>query len=433
MLAFPTICRIGGDINLPPQKALPRFWINLIFLNLIVAFAFLFWPKKTQGSILKKIDWCFMGLVGIFLCALPPIFSGDLHEYIMRGRILGVYHENPYLAPRVYSGDLFYELSTWVRIVKLPENYGPGWSLLQWIAPAIAGNSYFCNIFLFKMMLFGFYAASVWLLGRVCYQANLRHGEYLTAFFALNPILVSNILIDGHNDIVMVFWCLLAIYLHLRDFFYPAIAAATMAVLIKFTAIILLPPLLIHYIKKHEIRSTFGVFKATLISLVLFFGISVLLYAPFWVGPKTLIYFSNAGGWFTSSSVPYAVRFMLGKAGLSLSESVITKIFFGFFMVNCILALCWMTTKKADVKVLFRTVSWMFVAMNLSYTITFYGHHLIWALPFLVLSEFPIALGWALFYSIPGLFFYFKRISALYLMALSAYGGLLAWTRLQKK
>ena len=433
MALFPLICRYCGDGNLPPQKAFARFWINLIFLNLLLAYGLFFYGKNKTKAV-SKAEWGLFILVGLFLCALPPIFSGDLHEYLMRGRILGVYHENPYLVPKDYPADPFYALTVWVGLHKLPENYGPAWAVLQCIMPTIFQASYWASVFFFKLMLFVFLVGSVWFFHQIARIVWPEHARWMTPLFALNPNLIDHIIVDGHNDIVMVFLILCSFYFLLKNRYYRAVAAATLAVLIKFTAVIFLPVMGIYYFRRQAVRTVGSFFKLVIGSAALFLLICFVFYYPFWIGMSTLSYFSKFSDWFATNSVPYAVHAALNRLGIPVSE-LLTKRFFNlFFVVNCLAALGWFWLRKeTDAKGLCRTVTWMFMAMFLTYTIPFYGHHLLWMLPFLILSGFPAPLLYCVLFAAAGIFFYFKRLSFLFLISIIFYGLYLAFLHFRRK
>ena len=421
MMLFPLICRYCGDGNLPPQKAFARFWINLIFLNLLLAYG-LFFIGKNKAVVVSRSEWILFIVVGIFLCALPPIFSGDLHDYLMRGRILGVYHENPYRVPRDYPHDLFYSLSTWVRVYQLPENYGPVWSSVQWIAPTLFRDSYFGSLFFFKLILFGFLAGCVFIFSRICRLVAPEHAVWMVPLFALNPNLIDHILVDGHNEIVMVFWIIAALYLSLKNKYFWTVIAATLAVLVKFTPVILLPAFGIYAFRSQTAQSPRALIKLVLKTVVIFVVVGVIFYWPFWMGPSTLSYFSKFSDWFYSNSVPYAIHRLIGRLGVALPEIAVKHFFMVFFGLNCLWALAWLwLQKKQDARSLCRAVTWMFMAMYISYAIPFYGHHLLWMLPFLILAQFPAPFLCLILFAATGVFFYFKRMSVLFMISLAVY------------
>lgn len=428
MLFFTWACRLAGDSNLPPQKPLARLIINAIFA-LVLLFYFLLIREKEL--VIPPIWWLIFFLVGVCLCTMPPVFSGDLHEYLMRGRILGVYHENPYLPPRAHPEDLYYGLTVWVRLHKLPENYGPAWAVIQWIMPTIFGANYFAGIFSFKLLLLGFMVGSAVLFFQIARKICPGRENAMTALFALNPNLIDHFLVDGHNDIVMVFGMLLAFYWLLNGRSVFSVAGVTLSVLVKFTAGVMLPVIAILRFKRSP-GSIREIVIFSLKALGVFAGISLVFYLPFWTGWGTLKYFRTFHEWFATNSIPYAVWEVLGKIGWPVPEERLKLFFVFLFAVNFITGLTWLFLRKEDFfRGAARTVSWIFVSMYISYTIPFYGHHLSWAFPFMILSEFPAVKLWVMLYTSAGMFFYFKRLSFLFLISAAAYSAFVLWRRVQ--
>lgn len=429
MTLFSQICQWAGDENLPPQKPAARLWINAIYLLVFASYVWLL--RRREGFSLAKRHWAALIFSGLLLCSMSPIFSGDLHEYLMRGRILGVYRENPYLVPHDYPSDFFYSLTVWVGLHKIPENYGPLWTLIGAVMPALFKNSYVLSVFFFKLLLFGFLAGSALLFRAIARTVSPANADWLTALFALNPNMLSHILIDGHNDIVMVFLMLGAFLMTLKGRDTASAALLTLAVLIKFTSVMLLPVLVIWALKSGRYKT--GDAKAAyLISVVaVLAALTTAFYLPFWVGPQTIGYFSKFGDWFASNSVPFAVHAGLGRIGLHLPVPLMKLFFNAFFALNVAGALAWLARRKtADGRSASAAIAWIFLAMYASYTIPFYGHHLLWAFGFMLLAEWPAPLLWSVLYAGVGVFFYFKRPSVLFLGAAAAYSAFLAKRRL---
>ena len=255
----------------------------------------------------------------------------------------------------------------------------------------------------------------------------------MTALFALNPNMISHTLIDGHNDIVMVFWMLSAFYFIQSKEFLWAASAATFATLTKFTSVVLLPVLSAAIFLDAQM-TTGKKIKLVTAAAGIFIALTVLFYKPFWVGMQTVGYFATFSTWFASNSVPYAVSALLARAGLVLPNASVKNFFNLFFAVNSALALLWLARRKErSLRDVARVIAWMFVAMYLSYTIPFYGHHLLWAFPFLILADLPKPLVWTTLYTAAGLFFYFKRLSVLFMAALALYGCFLIYERTRRR
>lgn len=422
---FPFICQLAQDQNLPPLNPSARLAINLILLNLGAAYVWLICPKKDMT--VPNVFWLYFFLVGLAICAVPPVFSGDLYEYLMRGRILGVYHQNPYAhASGEFPQDPLFPFSVWNHT---PENYGPAWVLIQWIMPTFFGGVVSMAVAMHKMLMLGFLSLSGLVFYRIANKIYPAKAIGLTQAFVLNPNLWVQHVLDGHNDIVMVFWMLLAAYLMLRAKWVFSTIAATLAVLVKFSSLFILPALFIATVRQHaeEEFKKKGIFflKQTVIVLLA----TVSLYLPFWIGGATFKYFLTFKEWFYSNSVPYAFHLLFVKLGVQIEPIYVKRFFILFFLGNAFSALLWLYLKRPyTAPLFFRAVAWIFLTLHASYAIPFYGNHLSWSIPFLILSGFPMSSLAVTLISLGGIFAYFKRLSFLYLIAILIYfSALILW------
>jgi len=78
------------DYNLTPLKIPVRYVILGIYF--IIFSAYLFWINDRRQKEDSPRAWLLFFLVEAGLCFICPVFSGDMMYYLMRGRILGVYH-----------------------------------------------------------------------------------------------------------------------------------------------------------------------------------------------------------------------------------------------------------------------------------------------------------------------------------------------------
>ena len=68
-----------------------------------------------------------------------PLLSNDIFKYVFDGRILAVYHENPFVrVPADYPDDRFYDLVYWKAVVNA---HGPLWRLLKQGVPRSAAKA----------------------------------------------------------------------------------------------------------------------------------------------------------------------------------------------------------------------------------------------------------------------------------------------------
>jgi hypothetical protein len=169
----------------------------------------------------------------------PIMLSTDVYAYALYGRVVTVYHANPYdLAPPVAHDDQFLRF---FGQDYLPSWYGPVWTLASAGLAKFGGGEVGLTVLLFRL--------TAVLAALVC-AALIRACLRLTApdratqgmvFFLWNPLLVIETGLSGHNDSVMLLFVLLAVWLHLRGWKTGAVIALTLSALVKFLTGMLVP------------------------------------------------------------------------------------------------------------------------------------------------------------------------------------------------
>jgi len=185
---------------------------------------------------LKKII-VFTIIATIF--AYPAALAFDIFNYMTTAKVVFFYQENPYIIyPIEFINDPYLEFT---RAVNKTALYGPFWILLTGI-PYFAGlGNFVLTMFSFKLLVAGFFVGTVILLNKLDKNAVL--------FFALNPLVIIETLVSSHNDIVMMFFALLAFYL-LRLNKLSSLMSFIASVMIKFSTVFLLPVFLLSIVGK---------------------------------------------------------------------------------------------------------------------------------------------------------------------------------------
>jgi hypothetical protein len=220
----------------------------------------------------------------LILIFMFPIGAADLFDYIVHGRILGVYGANPFLSSgNQFANDPFYPYMGWRD---WPSVYGPLWAFIGGTAARLAGDGVVANVLVFKLFIGAFFFASILVVADTLRRVAPDYALAGAVLLAWNPILLYETFGNGHNDIVMVFWILLAIWFITQRRFTMAILALIAGGLIKYAPLFLLPVaglLALRDLSGMRARLTFlivtGLSTAALV---------VLSYAPFWEGMQTL-------------------------------------------------------------------------------------------------------------------------------------------------
>ncbi len=187
-----------------------------------------------------RARWTVAALLAIHLAFLlsPPLQYTDVFNYVHYGRMGVLQGLNPYTVIPALSphGDASFALSNWRHLLS---PYGPAFTLFSYALVPLGVAGFFWTIKLAVAL------ASLGTLALVWRGAQLlgRSPASAVAFVGFNPIVLVWGLGADHNDSLMLFFAVLAVYLTLRTPAAPraAGAALVLAVFIKASAAVLLP------------------------------------------------------------------------------------------------------------------------------------------------------------------------------------------------
>jgi len=172
-------------------------YLSIIILLFVFNYVFVTKYKKLTFSPFKIAL-----IVGILLVFSFPFLSHDFFSYIFYTRILTFYHHNPYT---YLAGDFY--LDPWLRFTQWTGNnypYGPIYLLITAV-PSLLGFAKFApTFFLFKITTTVFYLLAVNFLQKL----NKRWA----IMFAINPLIIIEGLVNGHNDLIGVSLVIVGLY-----------------------------------------------------------------------------------------------------------------------------------------------------------------------------------------------------------------------------
>lgn len=201
----------------------------------------------------------------ILIFSYPAMLSYDIFNYVATSKVLFFYHENPYVVmPIEFVGDSLLAFTHAANKIAL---YGPLWIFLTGIPYLLGIGSFIVNLFALKLLAGAFYLATVFLVWKI--SKNIVP----VILFALNPLIIMETLISGHNDIVMIFLTLLSFFLLMQKKIFFGILFFTLSIFIKYTTIILIPVLLFviwRTIRKKEINWDNIFLSSSLLMLIAF-------------------------------------------------------------------------------------------------------------------------------------------------------------------
>lgn len=293
----------------------------VIFTALFVLYYTAYRLARRMRSTSFDVVLLFGALFSVTLIWVYPVGAADVFDYISLARILAVYDANPFIkAPADFPGDAFLPYVAWKHA---PAPYGPLWAWLSAAVTFVAGNSLFPNLVAFKLLTIAFYLASALMISAILgdLAPHLRLGG--TILFAWNPLVVYEVSVNAHNDIVMVFLLLTAVFLLQRDRKKLSITFLTLSYLVKYLTAALLPVFVVTMAKRTGgYRQRLGFLAATALIVI---GITGLMYAPFWSGLDTLG-ISRKEAMFTASLPTLALIITEPWVGSEMAYPVISRV-----------------------------------------------------------------------------------------------------------
>jgi alpha-1,6-mannosyltransferase len=159
----------------------------------------------------------FAGLFQLTLLLIPGVYSTDVFSYLAYAQLGGTYGLNPYLhSPSTLVNDPLVE-QIYAPWRALPSPYGPLWTTisveLSRLYRGLSLEQQLVTYELFTSLLHLINLGLVWLLLERCLPANWTRGARLTGFalFAWNPVILFELVGNGHNDGLMITFMLAAL------------------------------------------------------------------------------------------------------------------------------------------------------------------------------------------------------------------------------
>jgi hypothetical protein len=266
---------------------------TLIFLVLIFLMTF-FYIFFMNLALKKKLNLkVFTNIViftGVILSFSYVAFSNDLFNYIFDAKIITFYGENPYFKKALdFPGDPMLSFMHWTHRYY---PYGPIWLAVTVPLSFMGLQVFLLTYFLFKFLATVFYFGSVFLIYKINKRINPGFELLNTVFFALNPLVIIESLVSSHNDIAMVFFALLGIYMYMIRNKVLGIISVVISAAIKLPTAVLLLPMVINLLpinKKYKFEGERLTWVFVILSILgLFYAMTRLEIQPWyflWVLP----------------------------------------------------------------------------------------------------------------------------------------------------
>jgi hypothetical protein len=163
---------------------------TVFFLILLILFRLYLYFLKHPPKI-----WVIVVSACILIFSYPA-FTYDIFNYMTTAKVVYTYRENPYLVMPV---EIPNEPNlAFTRAANKVALYGPVWLFITAIPHYFGGGNVWATLFIYKLMNAAAY------LG-FCYFIFRQTKTYANVlFFALNPLVLIEVLMNAHNDIYMM-------------------------------------------------------------------------------------------------------------------------------------------------------------------------------------------------------------------------------------
>ena len=217
---------------------------TVIYIAIIVSFFILYMTTLRlvrERKVANKTVWQLIFTVGVILVfSYPAAFSYDFFNYLFTAKTVLVYHQNPYtVTPLGFAG-----IDPWTNFMRwthLTSAYTPLWIGIS-LVPYIAGLGYFILVlFAMKFMVAGFFLLAAYGLTKAVEHTEPKHSAYALAVFALNPLILVESLVSGHNDIVLAAFAMLSVWMYVSRTMYMSWLFLAFSIAAKLMTILLVP------------------------------------------------------------------------------------------------------------------------------------------------------------------------------------------------
>jgi hypothetical protein len=261
---------------------------------------FLIYQRALYFSAIQWLIWLVVLISGCIYLFTPGILGSDVFSYASYGRLVSVHSANPYfVSPSAFPHDPTYPFLYWRFTIS---SYGPLWTDVSALLTLVAGAEPFRLLIAFRVFAFAAHllntvlvAATLNAMGR-----SMRTVTLGMLLYAWNPLVLVESSLGAHNDVFVVTFILLGLWLcaraekrritQLRAYVLPLVAF-TLAALVKYITAPLIAIFIItlfvrtlRYGGEKQTRAAIAACINALVAWCICLSTMLALYTPFWIG-----------------------------------------------------------------------------------------------------------------------------------------------------
>lgn len=311
------------------EKMLNAILFSMLFTLLFLTYLIVI---KNHKRLKLKTMIILVIIASIMFGIIIPYTSTDVYSYIANGWSAAQYGENPYYTSTGEIVDktgqnepMFNKVANCWRYETVV--YGPLWTSICTGLSALSQGNIDIALVLFKLANLIVHLINCILIYKITRK------KLFVILYGLNPFILFEAISNVHNDIFIVLFILFAIYFTVRKKnLFLAVAFVAFATAIKYLAILILPFLVLYYVRKKEVKVRIGYCILCAVEYIAIIGALYLVYM------RDLNVFA---GLFMQQakynrSIFYVLYEYLGENITSIIQSVTLGIFAIFYIYVCI-------------------------------------------------------------------------------------------------
>ena len=236
--------------------------------------------EEDRATSARRVIWGSAAVFCLCLLFLYPLTAQDVFLYMTRGRILVVHRANPMRWP-IEAFPVRDYLPFQTEWLDQRSPYGPLWEYMAGVATLVGDRGLASALISYKGLAILGYAGCGLLIGAILRHRAPRWELPGMLFFTWNPLVLLETAGGGHNDAVMMFFVLLALWLWESRRAVWVIPALVAGALVKYLPLMLVPLVLVGIWRGYSGKKRWRIFvQGALISGVLIAAI----WGPLWPG-----------------------------------------------------------------------------------------------------------------------------------------------------
>ncbi len=277
-----------GYFNRPLSAS---FYVVIVLL--LFGFYAFFLSLASKNKISKEQVWSLAIVSTAILSFSYNAFSYDLFNYMFDARIVTHYGQNPYLHKALdFANDPMLNFMRWTHRIY---PYGPSWLILTVPISFIGFNFFLPTFFLFKFIGSLSFLGSAYFIQKILKKISPRNELFGLTLFVFNPLIIIEGLVSSHNDLPMIFFAILSLYLLINKKYISSFLSLFFSIGIKFATVFLLPIFIYSLFAKNKNQINWEkilnyIIPLMMISLVLvtlrtnfqpWYLVNIVVFAPF--------------------------------------------------------------------------------------------------------------------------------------------------------